>query len=228
MSINKFVEQTWPSVLYERYKEKEPAPSHISPKVVVRKLTQREIEEASKGMYLRSGKELSTNRLHNHTSMISSTPQPSHKTQSTQTEGNGQTTYESQSNQIERNRTETRGPVFNRLSMITKVSQERRKCLRGWQDWRCQVCEGRNPAIWYTCNKPNCIGEATDRQLPEFSWQCKLVCGQNNWALDHYCNACLRPNPTINPSGLRPRPVRMERRPRGLQQWFSRPPMLEP
>ena len=108
------------------------------------------------------------------------------------------------------------------------ISERRRICFRQWQDWRCATCRTRNPATWFTCNKQNCDGRATDQQLPEESWQCELTCGQTNWLGDQYCNSCLKPNPHINADQLRPRNNDLRPRPRHQQRWFSRPPILEP
>ena len=108
------------------------------------------------------------------------------------------------------------------------TSERRRICFRQWNDWRCVACNSRNPATWYTCNKESCNGQATDRQLPEESWQCELICGQTNWRGDHYCSGCLKPSPHISPDQLRHRSNDLRPRPRHKQRWFSRPPILEP
>ena len=183
MSINKFVSQTWPSILAAGYKENETASSHIYPRVEIKRLSQKEIVEAEQGRSVAAG---------------TSPPQQS-----------------------------INGPP-TRGTKITRVSRERRRCLTSWYDWKCNRCKNRNPGNWFTCNQPECPGEATDRQLPEGSWQCKTFCGQNNWSFDHYCNACERPNPTINPNELKRRPLGLVGRPRELQQWFGRPPTIDP
>ena len=104
----------------------------------------------------------------------------------------------------------------------------RRETLRGWQDWCCVQCGSRNPATWYICNQPACDGATTERQQPRDSWKCIRSCGQTNYAKDHFCYCCLRPNPGVSADRLRTLPSHWEGVPREGQRWMSRPPVLLP
>ena len=110
----------------------------------------------------------------------------------------------------------------------TSLSEKRREDFQRWKDWKCRQCTEKNPANWYTCNRLNCKGQATTKQLPNNSWQCEVKCGQNNWQHDVYCHCCMKANPSVSIDRLRPRPSTWMPQPRPLQRWFSRPPVLEP
>ena len=49
MSIFRFSEQIWPSLMSQAYKDYVPKHTDLFPKVIVKKLTQKQIEKASKG-----------------------------------------------------------------------------------------------------------------------------------------------------------------------------------
>ena len=49
MSISRFAEQTRASLMSQTYKNYVPSRTDLFPKIIVRKLTQRQIEKASKG-----------------------------------------------------------------------------------------------------------------------------------------------------------------------------------
>ena len=202
MAINRLVDQTWPSLLSERCAEYQPAPSHLFPSLVVRKMTQKEVDKHTKrAQTQQESKETQTEEN-----------QVDHKSKYTQTEIPGPET---------RNQEKTKRPTLG-------VAQIRRRCQLKWKDWECIKCQAVNPATWYTCNREGCDGEATDRQLPMESWHCKLSCGQSNWAGDHWCNACMRKNTLINPFYLKPKPKDMVSTPRSRQQWLSGGPVIKP
>ena len=102
-----------------------------------------------------------------------------------------------------------------------------------WRDWVCITCNNINAGGFFTCSVSECKGQATDHQLPPESWQCKRsyegrLCGQNTWTGDHFCYACLGPNPAISSSSLRILPANCKPRPRAEQTWYQNSPAIEP
>ena len=105
-----------------------------------------------------------------------------------------------------------------KIPFTTTLSEKRREDFQRWKDWKCRVCRDQNPANWYTCNGTGCSGRATERQLPNNSWQCELTCGQNNWQHDVWCHCCMKANPAVSTDRLRPRPSTWVPQPRPLQK----------
>ena len=111
---------------------------------------------------------------------------------------------------------------------------ERQAAFSTWKDWICARCNGNNSGGFYTCGAQNCNGQATQRQVPPDSWQCRRrdrfhrICGQNVWSGDHYCYTDLSANPAIHPNFLREQTLQVRPLPRIQQIWPSQLPSIEP
>ena len=78
----------------------------------------------------------------------------------------------------------------------SEKSTKRREALNQWFDWSCKTCNKHNSGRFCKCFY--CGEHATERQIPQNSWQCKSCAfGRNTWIGDHYCTSCLEPNPDI-------------------------------
>ena len=78
----------------------------------------------------------------------------------------------------------------------SEKSEKRREALSQWFDWSCPNCKKHNSGRFCKCFY--CGEQATPRQIPKTSWQCKnCAFGRNTWIGDHYCTSCLQANPEI-------------------------------
>ena len=68
---------------------------------------------------------------------------------------------------------------YSRSYNYSPKSQKRREAMFKWQDWACKECKKQNSGRFYKCLY--CEGQATNRQIPQDSWQCKCITGRNTW-----------------------------------------------